>query len=162
MDRLDQQQRSENMRRIRSRNTAPELQVRRLIHAMGYRYRLHDKTLPGTPDLVFGSRKSIIFVHGCFWHLHRDCNEGRLPATRQDYWIPKLTRNVERDRQHTRALKKLGWRVLQVWECELKSKGRLARRLTRFLSQKQLTHSEWQASCADVSGILLGIRKGCN
>ena len=102
---------------------------------MGYRYRLHDKSLPGKPDLVFRSRKSVIFVHGCFWHLHASCNEGRIPATRQEYWIPKLTRNVERDRQHARTLKKLGWRVFTVWECELKSQDKLVRRLTLFFSQ---------------------------
>jgi DNA mismatch endonuclease (patch repair protein) len=133
MDTLDPARRSENMRRIRSKDTAPELQVRRLVHALGYRYRLHDKSLPGKPDIVFRSRKSVIFVHGCFWHLHPNCNEARIPSTRQDYWIPKLTRNSERDRAHTRKLRRLGWRVLKLWECELKSTEKLTRKLTRFL-----------------------------
>jgi len=133
MDRLDPARRSENMRRIRSKDTAPELQVRRLVYALGYRYRLHDKTLPGTPDLVFRSRRCVIFVHGCFWHLHANCKQARMPSTRQDYWLPKLTRNAERDRAHTRKLRRMGWRVLKLWECELKSTEKLTRKLTRFL-----------------------------
>ncbi len=133
MDRLDPARRSENMRRIRAKDTAPELQVRRLVHALGYRYRLHDKTLPGTPDLVFRSRGCVIFVHGCFWHLHTNCKQARMPSTRREYWVPKLTRNAERDRAHTRKLRRLGWRVLKLWECELKSVEKLERKLTRFL-----------------------------
>jgi DNA mismatch endonuclease (patch repair protein) len=133
MDRLNPQRRSENMRRIRSEDTGPELQVRRLVHSLGLRFRLHDKALPGKPDLVFRSRKSVIFVHGCFWHLHGSCREGRVPSTRQEYWLPKLTRNAQRDREHLRELKKAGWRVLVIWECEVCALEKLARKLDRFL-----------------------------
>ncbi len=133
MDSIDPQRRSENMRHIRSKDTAPELRVRRLVHALGYRYRLHDKSLPGTPDLVFRSRGCVIFVHGCFWQLHANCRQARIPSTRQDYWVPKLTRNAERDRAHTRKLRRLGWRVLKLWECELKSTEKLERKLISFL-----------------------------
>lgn len=133
MDRLDPASRSENMRRIRGKDTAPELQLRRLVHSMGYRYRLHDKRLPGTPDLVFRSRRKVIFVHGCFWHLHTKCKQARIPSTRLDYWVPKLTRNAERDREHTRRLGKLGWQVLVIWECQLRDADKLSQRVRRFL-----------------------------
>src|ERR1700731_843549 len=113
-------ERSENMSRIRSKDTAPELCVRRLAHAMGYRYRLHGKELPGTPDLVFRSRRKVIFIHGCFWHQHGQCRAGRIPRSNADYWIPKLTRNIDRHRVAEAALNKAGWTVLVIWECEIK------------------------------------------
>jgi DNA mismatch endonuclease (patch repair protein) len=106
------------MRRIKSKDTSPELAVRRLVHAMGFRYRLHGKDLPGSPDLVFRSRKCVIFVHGCFWHLHTRCREGRIPGSRADYWSVKLQGNAARDKKCRAELRKLGWRVLTIWECE--------------------------------------------
>lgn len=125
--------RSENMRRIRSKDTAPELMVRSLVHRLGYRFRLHRKDLPGKPDLVFPSRKKIIFVHGCFWHGH-DCARGkRSPKTNTEYWVEKIRRNAERDAQHQSALKALGWDVFLVWECETKEPEALSSRLTSFL-----------------------------
>lgn len=134
VDKLTPEKRSANMARIRSKNTRPELLVRRMLHAMGYRYRLHRKDLPGKPDLVFPSRKAVIFVHGCFWHRHPDpsCKDAALPKTRIDYWTPKLTRNAERDKQHIEALEANGWKVLIIWDCETNSDG-LALRLRAFL-----------------------------
>lgn len=121
------------MRAVRSKDTGPEMVVRRLTHAMGYRYRLHAKKLPGTPDLVFGPRRAAIFVHGCFWHQH-DCRRGsRLPKTRRDYWLPKLRRNHERDQKTQAELIEMGWRVLVVWECQLRERRRLRQRISAFL-----------------------------
>jgi DNA mismatch endonuclease (patch repair protein) len=104
-----------------------------MLHRLGYRYRLHASELPGKPDLAFSSRKAVILVHGCFWHQHKKCREGRVPGSRREYWVPKLTRNVERDAEVRSALKKLGWRVLVVWECELKSPERVLARARKFL-----------------------------
>ena len=120
------------MRRIRSKNTKPEVAVRRLVHAMGYRFRLHPPQLPGKPDLVFPRLKKIIEVRGCFWHQHRGCIDSHFPKTRAQYWQPKLQRNVRRDVSNLRTLRKRGWRVLIVWECELKTAG-FERQLKRFL-----------------------------
>lgn len=134
-DRLTPAQRSYNMSRIRSTDTAPERAVRRLLHRLGYRYRLHSKELPGRPDLAFRSKKKVIFVHGCFWHRHR-CAKGRLtPKTNADYWQKKFENNRLRDRANAALLRKMGWRVLVVWECQLTKKrsGRLLDRLVRFL-----------------------------
>jgi len=123
------------MSRIRSKDTAPELLVRRLTHKMGFRYRLHVKHLPGKPDLVFAGRSAVIFVHGCFWHSHGACREGRTPSSNQHYWLPKLERNVRRDRANLRELKRLGWRVLVLWECQLKDTAKLERRIRKFLER---------------------------
>src|SRR5437588_5757441 len=101
--------RSENMRAIRSKGMRPELAVRSLIHRLGYRFRLHRKDLPGKPDLVFSSRRKVIFVHGCFWHQHAGCREGRVPGTRRDYWGSKLRRNQERDAENQARLEEAGW-----------------------------------------------------
>lgn len=118
MDKLSPGRRSENMRRIRSGDTAPELMVRRLLHGNGFRFRLHRRDLPGRPDIVLPRFRVAIFVHGCFWHQHSGCREGRLPGTRLEYWGPKLRRNVERDEAAYSALAAAGWRVQVVWECE--------------------------------------------
>src|SRR5215472_3891233 len=109
--------RSQMMAAVRSKNTAPEMRVRRLAHSMGYRYRLHRRDLPGTPDLVFPSQKKIIFVHGCFWHQH-GCPGSHMPRSNEAYWAPKLERNRTRDAEHLEALKAAGWRCLVLWECE--------------------------------------------
>lgn len=128
-------ERSENMRRIRSKNTKPELLVRKLVYGLGYGYRLHRKDLPGKPDLAFIGRKKAIFVHGCFWHQHPDphCSDSRLPKTRSEYWLPKLNRNVQRDAEHIAALEASGWNVLVVWDCETNNLALLTKRLRHFL-----------------------------
>lgn len=124
--------RSENMRRIKSRDTKPEMTVRRLVHSMGYRYRLHRADLPGKPDMVFVSRRKVIFVHGCFWHSH-GCKLSHVPKSNSGYWSPKLERNKARDAVHSTAVEALGWNGLIIWECELKQPEELRRRLARFL-----------------------------
>lgn len=113
------EKRSFNMSRIRSENTKPEIRLRKALFDKGFRYRLHKKSLPGTPDIIFSKNKLAVFVHGCFWHLHENCKDGRLPKSRLDYWEPKLKKNVERDRQNIQDLINIGWTVLIVWECEI-------------------------------------------
>ena len=120
------------MKAVRRKDTAPEMIVRRLLHAAGYRYRLHVKKLLGTPDIVFPSRRKAIFVHGCFWHGH-DCRAGRRPQSRQDYWIPKIERNQARDAAAVDALSRSGWSSLIVWECETADRDSLLARLCNFL-----------------------------
>jgi DNA mismatch endonuclease (patch repair protein) len=133
MDTFTPNERSRVMRQVRGRDTGPEMVVRRLVHSMGFRYRLHCRELPGNPDLVFPSRRKIIFVHGCFWHGHA-CRSGRnRPSSNTGYWIPKLERNKARDRANRKQLKRLGWDVLVVWECQLKRAGGIAARILRFL-----------------------------
>lgn len=123
------------MAQVRGKNTGPELVVRRLVHALGYRYRLHARDLPGHPDLVFRKRRKIIFVHGCFWHRHSapNCALSRLPKSRLDFWLPKLEGNRERDRRNNRALVRDGWKVLTIWECQLREAKRLRTMIRRFL-----------------------------
>ena len=128
------QQRSFNMSRIRNRNTRPEMVVRSLVHRMGYRYRLHRKDLPGKPDLVFPSRRKIIFVHGCFFHMH-DCRYGNVtPKQNAEFWRAKRLSNVERDRRNIAALTQEGWEVLEVWECQTRMPDQLEPILRDFLS----------------------------
>ncbi len=128
-------ERSVRMGLIRSRDTAPEIAVRRLVHGMGYRYRLHGKGLPGRPDLVFKSKRKVIFVHGCFWHQHSDpaCKNTRQPKSNTGYWAGKLQLNIARDLEHEKALTSESWKVLTVWECELTNEPAIIKRLTRFL-----------------------------
>ncbi|SEC42732.1 very short patch repair endonuclease [Bradyrhizobium erythrophlei] len=133
MDTLTKAQRSERMARIRSKNTAPELAVRQALFKLGYRYQLHRKDLPGKPDLVFPSRKKIVFVHGCFWHAHNSCSVANMPKSRTEFWQAKFQRNVERDKLNKRALRRMGWSTLTVWECEIKRPDRLLRRVTGYL-----------------------------
>lgn len=121
------------MRQVKAKDTKPEMAVRRTIHAMGFRYALHRRDLPGNPDLVFTSRRRVIFVHGCFWHGHC-CRAGRnRPGSNQSYWIPKLDRNRARDAANRRRLKRLGWGVMVIWECQVKNQGRIEERVARFL-----------------------------
>ena len=120
------------MARIGSKNTAPELVVRQLLHAMGYRFRLHRKDLPGTPDIVLPGRRKAIFVHGCFWHAH-GCRIGRPPKSKPEFWEPKLARNRARDEEKRQALLQSGWGVLTLWQCEIKERTALAERLRGFL-----------------------------
>ncbi|MCY3546717.1 MAG: very short patch repair endonuclease [Gemmatimonadetes bacterium] len=132
-DPLTARQRSALMSRIRSKDTRPEMAVRRLVHGMGYRYRLHAKELPGRPDLVFRPRRKVIFVHGCFWHRHAGCPADRLPGTRREYWREKLNGNVRRDRRNVLALTDMGWKVLVIWECETKKLDRVSETVRAFL-----------------------------
>lgn len=125
--------RSELMRRVRGKNTTPERAVRRVAHALGYRFRLHRRDLPGTPDLVFPRLRMAIFVHGCFWHRHEGCARTTMPKTRAAYWREKFEQNVRRDRRNLAALRCLGWEVLVVWECQTFERIQLLARLSRFL-----------------------------
>ena len=135
MDTVSQRRRSEIMARVRSKDTTPELLVRRIVHSMGYRYTLHDKGLPGCPDLVFTSRRKIVFVHGCFWHRHRGCSRARIPSANREYWASKFERNRLRDALITRKLRAAGWDVMTVWECELADATKLAKRARTFLNE---------------------------
>ncbi|MGH7048097.1 MAG: very short patch repair endonuclease [Stellaceae bacterium] len=132
-DRLTQEQRSANMRRIRKFDSGPELVVRRLAHRLGFRYRLYRRDLPGTPDLAFPKLRKAIFVNGCFWHQHQGCCLARQPKTRLDYWLPKLERTVQRDIASTSALSAIGWEVLVVWECETAKLSSLGSKIENFL-----------------------------
>lgn len=131
-DTLSSRERSERMSRVRSKHTKPELTVRRLLTSLGYRYRLHSKTVPGHPDIVFSRRKKAIFVHGCFWHRHKNCRNCRLPKSKLDFWEPKLEGNRKRDMKNQRELVRAGWQFLVVWECEL-NRTQLTSRLRSFL-----------------------------
>jgi len=127
---------TERMQRIRKTDTKPEVIVRQAIHAMGYRYRLHRSDLPGSPDIVLARHRKIILVHGCFWHRH-DCANGRkLPRSKPSYWGPKLERNRRRDEVNLARLNALGWRVLVVWECEIRRSANLGKRLAKFLGSR--------------------------
>lgn len=139
-DRLSSEVRSALMGRIRARDTQPELTVRRLLHSMGYRYRLHRRDLPGNPDLVLHGRRKVIFVHGCFWHQHSGCRHNRVPDSNRDYWEPKLARNVRRDREARTALVDMGWDVMIVWECETSEQRGLRKRLQQFLNRRVENH----------------------
>nr|WP_246776513.1 very short patch repair endonuclease [Bradyrhizobium sp. CCBAU 53351] len=129
MDRMTTEQRSRVMSRVRGRDTAPEMTVRRIAHALGLRFRLHRRDLPGTPDLVFPKSRTAVFVHGCFWHRHPGCSRASMPQTRIEFWRSKLAGNVVRDRAASAALKKAGWKVAVVWECEVKNPDKVGKRL---------------------------------
>jgi DNA mismatch endonuclease (patch repair protein) len=128
------EQRRKNMRAVRTRDTAPEKLVRSLLHRLGYRFRLHRKDLAGTPDIVLPTRKRLLFVHGCYWHGH-NCLRGRASATNVEFWRRKIAGNKERDDRTQQLLRRDGWRVLTVWECETKDRIRLEKRLSRFMKQ---------------------------
>lgn len=119
MDIWDKKKRSKVMSNIRSKDTKPEILVRKMLFSKGYRYRLHVKNLPGKPDIVLRKYNAVVFVHGCFWHLHSGCRDGTIPKTHTEYWEKKLLGNKERDMKHIENLQNLGWRVLRVWECEV-------------------------------------------
>jgi DNA mismatch endonuclease (patch repair protein) len=137
-DTLTKPDRSARMARVRGKDTKPEMVVRRLVHGLGYRYRLHRRDLPGTPDLVFPGRHKVVFVHGCFWHRHPDpaCKLARWPKSRLEFWKPKLEGNRARDLVNQEKLRDLGWGVLVIWECELGNPASLADRLTEFLGPR--------------------------
>ena len=132
MDRVTKEVRSRNMSRIRFKDTYPEKVVRRVLYDMGIHYRLHSKSLPGHPDIVLRLYGALIFVHGCFWHGHT-CADGHTPKTNRRYWLAKLHQNVLRDRANKRKLVRAGWRVLVVWECQLRKPERVAAKIERFL-----------------------------
>ena len=135
-DPLSPRQRSERMSRIRNSDTKPEMAIRRIVHGMGYRYRLHVRDLPGKPDLVFRRKKKVIFVHGCFWHQH-GCNHYRMPKSKRDFWLPKLRKNTERDKKVSDLLTAQGWNILVVWECQLKDKDYLKQSIKEFLKDEK-------------------------
>jgi DNA mismatch endonuclease (patch repair protein) len=138
-DKFSKKVRSKIMASVRTKNTGPELALRKLLHALGYRYRLHSRALPGSPDLVFPAAHKVIFVHGCFWHGH-GCRWGRLPKSRKGYWVPKIAGNRTRDRRVIRQLRKAGWNSLVVWECDLRSQTKKGlNQAVRFLAARRKT-----------------------
>lgn len=143
-DTLTTAERSERMSRIRGKNTKPELVVRRLLHGMGYRYRLHRTDLPGAPDVVFSRTRKIIFVHGCFWHRHPDprCNLARLPKSKLDFWRAKLDGNRMRDESNDARLRAMGWDTLTIWECQIKDMENLKMMLSDYLETRRSTQCD--------------------
>ncbi|AYV45183.1 very short patch repair endonuclease [Caulobacter flavus] len=133
VDRISPERRSWLMARVKGQNTLPEIIVRRMAHSLGYRFRLHVRELPGSPDLVFPRRRAVVFVHGCFWHRHDGCRKATSPKSREDFWNEKFERNVARDRRVKSELELMGWRVLVVWECETRDPEKLALDLQAFL-----------------------------
>ncbi|WP_226477455.1 very short patch repair endonuclease [Pseudomonas sp. MWU16-30323] len=130
------EQRSRNMSKIKGKNTKPEMTVRSMCHELGFRYRLHRKDLPGTPDLVFPKHRLCLFVHGCFWHRHPGCKYAYTPKSRLDFWLPKLAKNVERDMKAKRALEVSGWRVSIIWECQTKNRDTLRAEIQKMINPK--------------------------
>ena len=132
-DSVSTEVRSRIMAQVKSKGMKPEMCVRRLLHRLGYRYRLHRSDLPGKPDLVFPSRQKVVFVNGCFWHCHKDCDRVRIPASNRDYWLAKLERNQSRDARNIALLEETGWKVMTVWECQLEDISETTERLLTFL-----------------------------
>ncbi|MBP6964996.1 MAG: DNA mismatch endonuclease Vsr [Armatimonadetes bacterium] len=135
MDVFDAITRSRIMARVRNADTKPEIVVRALLHRLGFRFRLHRRDLPGRPDIVLPKHRTVVLVHGCFWHSHADCKKGTIPRTNRQFWTDKLSGNVARDRQTTQRLSHLGWRVVVIWECETRNPDRLMDRLTAELGE---------------------------
>ncbi|AOY87825.1 very short patch repair endonuclease [Marinobacter salinus] len=133
MDSVSKAKRSEIMGKVRGKNTSPELHVRKLLHSLGFRYRLHRGDLPGKPDIVFAKKQKIIFVHGCFWHRHEGCSMARFPKSREEFWRKKFEDNKARDARNVCELERQGWSVLIVWECELSDDIALREKLCGFL-----------------------------
>lgn len=136
-DTLSSEERSQLMSRIRGKNTKPELVVRRFLHSMGYRFRVHRSDLPGNPDIALPRYRVCLFVNGCFWHRHRSCKHARIPKTRSAWWRKKLEGNAVRDKRHAAALRRLGWRVVTIWECQTDKPERLALRLQKLLTRRR-------------------------
>jgi DNA mismatch endonuclease (patch repair protein) len=132
-DHLTKEKRSWNMSRIRSRDTHPEITVRSLLHKLGYRFRLHKKSLPGKPDIVLPKYKTVIFVHGCFWHRHKGCKRCTTPTTNQKYWLPKFERNIVKDKENRKNLRKAGYASIIIWECEIKNMKKLSTKLNKAI-----------------------------
>lgn len=150
-DVLTTEQRYRCMSRIRGKDTGPEMRVRRIVHGMGFRYRLHSARLPGRPDIVFSRLRKLIFVHGCFWHMHR-CHLGRVhPSTNADFWKAKREANRKRDARNRQVLRRAGWDVLIVWECELRSSVKLAQKLSAFISKPFAREYEHPSAACRIS-----------
>lgn len=139
MDNLTREKRSWNMSRIRGKNTKPEILVRSLLHNAGFRFTIHRKDLPGRPDIVLPKHKTVIFVHGCFWHRHVGCKFAYTPKSRLSFWNEKFAGTIERDKRHTTELEEMGWRVVVIWECETKDEERLRARISRIFLKKTKT-----------------------
>ena len=137
MDNLSKEKRSWNMSRIRSKNTKPELRVRSLLHGLGYRFRLHSPKLPGKPDIVLPKYRTVVFVHGCFWHRHRGCKYAYKPKSRQEFWERKFSDNVNRHSEVVRELLERGWKILVVWECQVRHLDSVGERLEEYISQQE-------------------------
>lgn len=135
-DRITQERRSWNMAQIRDRDTKPEIAVRSMLHRLGFRFRLHRSDLPGNPDIVLPKYKTVVLVHGCFWHRHRNCKYAYTPKSRTEFWETKFARNVERDLEVRRELRKLGWKVVVVWECQLVKPDRLEKTFLKLRDQQ--------------------------
>ena len=136
IDHLNPSKRSWNMSRIGSKNTNPEKVVRALLHSQGYRFRLHRKDLPGKPDIVLKKYNTVILVNGCFWHQHKSCKRANIPKSNKEYWIPKIERNKKRDKRNIKEIKNLGWRVMVVWECEVKKNPhKIVNKVIKFLKK---------------------------
>ena len=139
MDVFDSDKRSEIMSRVKGKNTAPEMRVRTILHALGFRYRLHNKLLPGNPDIVLKKHEAVIFVHGCFWHGHIGCSRSRRPQTRRKFWNRKLDETILRDKRNITTLRSLGWSVHLIWECETKNRKSLKEKLDVILRPGELS-----------------------
>lgn len=135
-DIVSRSKRKEMMSSVKQRHTKPEITVRKLLHRLGYRFRLHSKKLPGTPDIVLPKYKAVIFVHGCFWHQHESCRKARRPTSNVEFWNEKLNRNIERDKRKESELKKSGWKVSIIWDCEMKDENFLIKKIKKFLRAK--------------------------
>lgn len=146
------------MARVHAQDTSPEIVVRRLLHKLGYRYRLYSPDLPGKPDLVFRSRRKVVFVHGCFWHQHDACSKARRPSTHTDYWLPKLSRNRQRDVENLRTLERLGWSALVIWQCELRNIDDVVKSLVAFLNPPPAKAERGAADPTQPATASLGIR----
>lgn len=155
MDRLSKEHRSWNMSRIRAQNTSPELLVRSILHRSGYRFRLHRRDLPGSPDIVLPKHKIVVFVHGCFWHRHARCRLAAMPKSRPEFWRQKFRENARRDRRAVALLTALGWRVIVIWECETRNSRSLADLITKVLPAVRK-----RRTIADPRGVLTGKGKG--
>ena len=126
------------MSKIRSKDTRPERVLRSALHRLGFRFRIHRKDLPGKPDIVLPKYLTVIFIHGCYWHYHKDCREGRIPSTNSAFWKDKLEKNVAKDERHRAALAALGWRVLVVWECEMNTRAKFTKKIESLISEIQI------------------------
>lgn len=148
MDIWSKEKRSQVMAKIRSENTKPERILRSTLHRQGYRFRIHKKDLPGKPDIALPKHRTLIFVHGCFWHYHEHCREGRIPSTNSKFWQEKLCKNVEKDKRNVKACEELGWKVLVVWECEVEKKLEdTIRKVKEKLSEKLQPSPKFQENC---------------
>jgi len=144
------------MRRVRSTDTTPEMRVRSLLHKLGFRFRLHRSDIPGKPDIVLPKHHAVVFVHGCFWHRHQGCPQATTPASRQEYWLPKFSRTVARDRRNQEELRQKGWNVIVIWECETKDLARLTAGLLKILDRNELFAWREQASPILMAAEILG------